>query len=426
MSKYACILLLSFLVPTGVFSEEMNRYGMIELKGSVNPVIAEHIVDSIKKANTDRLQFIIIRMDTPGGLVNPMKDIIMSIMGSEIPVIVFTAPKGAQAASAGGFIMLSAHIAVMAPGTRIGAMSPVSLFGGELQGDMRKKVFNDLLAYARSLAQKRNRNVQWTERAVTGAISNTYLEAKKLGIIDLVAEDMVDLLKQLNGMSVNTGHGKVTLNTENARQISYTMGWQERFLNFFADPSVFYILLAIAVIGIWIEVKSPGLIVPGTVGAVAFFLFLMAMRVLPINFAGLALIIVAIVLFILELKVMSYGLLTAGGIASFIIGSMILFDTPLPGFQIPLSTIIGVVLVIVLFVALVLRSVMRTHAGKVTTGSQGMIGEKGTAFRDFNGEKGKVTVHGEIWNALTDDVLKKGDECTVTSIEGMVVTVKKS
>lgn len=411
-----------------------DRYALIKLEGSVNPIVSEHVIKSIDRANKEKVRLIILQMDTPGGLMGSMREIIKSILSSDAPVVVFTAPKGAQAASAGGYIMLAAHIAAMAPGTEIGAMHPVSPFlnfgkkdeqGNAAEGIMEKKVLNDTIAYGKSLAQKRKRNVDWTVRAIRDAISSTYLEAYKLGIVDIIAEDVDDLLRKLNGRRVDVNGTMLTLLTANLSELSFEMDWKERMLNFFADPQMVFLLFIIAVAGIGMEFKSPGLIVPGVIGAVALFLFLMAVRVLPINLAGLALIILAIVLFILELKIASYGLLTVGGIVSFIFGSMILFDSPLPGGQIPLRSIISVVVFLLAFFFIVVRSVVLAHKGQVTTGMQGLVGETGMAIRDFDGN-GKVFVHGEIWNASSEDAIKRDDRITVTGSKGMTLFVKKS
>lgn len=435
MRKIICLILTFFSVLffiTNVDASTSNHFASIKLEGTVNPIIADHIVKSVEKANAEKLQFIIIKMDTPGGLMTSMREIIKSIMSSKIPVIVYTYPKGAQAASAGGYIMLSAHIAAMAPGTEIGAMHPVSPmlnFGqkdekGNEQGVMEKKVLNDTLAYARSLAQKRKRNIQWTERAVRDAISSTYIEAKQLGVIDIIAEDIPDLLKQLNGRSINMDGYPVFLNTTGISEIAYEMDWKQKFLNFFADPQVVFLLFIIAIVGIGMEFKNPGMIFPGALGAISFFIFLMAIRVLPINIMGLALIILAIILFILELNITSYGLLTIGGIASFVLGSMILFDSPLPGMGIPISSIIGMVIFLLLFFFIVVRSIVITHRGRITTGMDGLLGQTGTAAADF-GKSGKIMIHGEYWNARSDDEIKKNDPVIVVGSKGMTLIVEK-
>ncbi|HNU92266.1 MAG TPA: nodulation protein NfeD [Spirochaetota bacterium] len=410
-----------------------DRYALIKLEGSVNPIIGEHVVKSIEKANEAHVRFIIIQMDTPGGLMGSMREIIKSILSSEAPVVVFTAPKGAQAASAGGYIMLAAHVTAMAPGTEIGAMHPVSPFlnfgqkdeqGNPAGGIMEKKVLNDTIAYGKSLAQKRRRNVDWTVRAIRDAISSTYLEAHRLGIVDIIAEDVDDLLVKLNGKRVDVNGSVVVISTAGVAPLSFEMDWKEKMLNYFADPQMVFLLFIIAVAGIGMEFKSPGLIVPGVLGAIALFLFLMAVRVLPINLAGLALIILAVVLFILELKIASYGLLTIGGIVAFIFGSMILFDSPLPGGRIPMRSIIAVMLFLLAFFFVVVRSVVLAHRGQVTTGMKGMVGETGVAIRDFKAG-GKVFVHGEIWNAVSEDEIKRDDRVTVTGSKGMTLFVRK-
>jgi membrane-bound serine protease (ClpP class) len=412
---------------------EGASFALVTLEGSVNPIVAEHVVDSIKKAPSQGASFVVLRIDTPGGLMGSMREIITAILGSEIPVIVFTAPKGAQAASAGGFIMLSAHVAAMAPATEIGAMHPVSPFieFGEKEGQgkggeniMGKKVLNDTVAYGRSIAQKRHRNVDWTERAIREAISSTYQEALNLNVIDLVAEDMDELLVKLDGRRVDMDGRTVTLSTKGARRIESVMDWKQRMLNFFADPQIVFFLFIIAVAGIGLEMKSPGMVLPGVLGVIALFLFLLAVRILPVNLAGLLLIIASIVLFILELKFASYGLLALGGIIAFIIGSMILFDSPLPGGQVPRATVAAVLVFLLVFFFGAIRAVIKTHRGKVTTGAEGLVGEAGRAMSDFPGT-GRAFVHGEIWNARSDESIRRDEPVEVVAKEGMVLVVKK-
>ncbi|HOW82770.1 MAG TPA: nodulation protein NfeD [Spirochaetota bacterium] len=432
MKKIFTILLIITASLAAAQKPEPARYGVVKLQGMVNPIMGEFIVDSIKKAGEEKLAFMVIQLDTPGGLMEPMRDIIKAIMTSTVPVIVYTYPKGAQAASAGGFIMLSAHIAAMAPGTEIGAMHPVSPMldfmqkdeKGDPDGVMEKKVLNDTVAYAKSLAEKRGRNTTWTVNAVKKAISSTYSEALKLGVIDIVAEDMDDLVRQIDRRTVNINGANVTVSSSGKAPHEYLMDWKQKLLNHLADPQIVFILFILAVAGIGMEFKNPGMIVPGVLGAISLFLFLMAVRIIPINIMGLILIILGITLFILELTVTSYGLLTIGGIIAFVIGSMILVDSPLPGGGIPLSTIGGSILFILGFVFIVIRAVLNAHRARVTTGSDGMIGEAGRAIIDFS-KDGKVMVHGEIWNAASDEEIKKGDRITVTGMSGMSLQVKK-
>ncbi len=409
-----------------------NKYAVVELSGSVNPIVAQYLTEAMEKAAEEGNQFIVIQMDTPGGLMDAMREIIKSILTSKIPVVVYTYPKGAQAASAGGFIMLASHVAAMAPGTEIGAMHPVSPMldfmkkdrQGDPEGVMEKKVLNDTIAYARSLAQKRGRNVDWAVDAVSRAISNSYIEAHKAGVIDIIAEDMNDLLKKLNNRTIDLNGERFTFKTSDIQEIKYLMTWKQKMVNRFADPQIIFLLFILAIAGIGIEFKNPGMFVPGIVGGVALVLFLLGIRIIPINGLGLILIILAFTLFILELKFQSYGLLTAGGIVSFFLGATILFDSPLPGGGIPVSSIIAMILVVLAFVFLVVRSIINVHKAQVTTGREGMIGEEGVALSDFNGA-GKISVHGEIWNAEFPGDVKKGDKLVVESINGMTLIVRK-
>lgn len=432
--KKACIIGTVFFLLAALSGHTATTqeqfFAIVRLQGTVNPVVAEHVVASIKKATDEGAGFIIILLDTPGGLMSSMQEIIKEIMESKIPVIVYTSPRGAQAASAGGYIMLSAHIAAMAPGTRIGAMSPMNILdmftGKEKAGDevMKRKIMNDSIAYARSLAQQRGRNVEWAERAVRDAISSTNTEALRAGVIDIVAQDIHDLLRQINGRRIVIDSSIFTITTTGSIPREYTMNWQQKMLNFFSDPQVIFFLLIISIIGIGMEFKNPGMIVPGVVGVIAFIIFLMAVRILPVNFIGVMLIILAVALFILELKFTSYGLFTVGGIISFVVGSMILFDNPLPGFSIPWPTIIGVGIFVLLFVFVLIRLALLAHKTKVVTGAEGMLGEKGVVLH-ASGAGAQVQVHGEIWRAKCNTPLSKGDCVVVEKVEGMVLYVQK-
>ncbi len=432
MRKKAVKFIIPIILFVGVNAHGAGKYAVLKLEGLVNPVAADFIAKSIKQARSDNASFIVLQLDTPGGLLTSMREIIKAILTSELPVVVYCYPKGAQAASAGGFIMLSAHIAAMSPGTEIGAMHPVSPVldfmkkdsKGNPDGVMEKKVLNDTIAYAKSLAEKRKRNTDWAVSAVSNSISVTYKEALKLGVIDIVAEDMNDLLKKLHHWKLDMNGTIIELDTENISPITYEMNWKERLLNYFAEPQIIFILLIIAIAGIGIEFKSPGMIVPGIIGAISLFLFLMAIQVIPINIIGLMLIILAIVLFVLELTFTSHGLLTIGGIISYISGSMILFDSPLPGGSIPMATIIGSAVLILAFVFIVLRSVLKVHRSPVTTGKEGLVGKRGTALTGFTGS-GKIRIQGEIWNAVSDEEIMKDEQVIVTEVRGLDLFVRK-
>jgi membrane-bound serine protease (ClpP class) len=427
-----CLAAFTLFSASALFAE--SRYGVVRLNGSVNPIVAEYIAESIELAAEEGNSFVVLQMDTPGGLMDSMREIIKSILTSKIPVVVYTYPKGAQAASAGGFIMLSAHIAAMSPGTEIGAMHPVSPMldfmkkdkQGGPEGVMEKKVLNDTIAYARSLAQKRGRNVNWTVDAVSRAISSSYLEAHKLGVIDIIAEDMNDLLTQMHNRKIDLNGNPFTFKTDGAVAVKYEMTWKQSMVNKFADPQVILFLFLVAIAGIGMEFKNPGMIFPGAIGSAALILFLLGIRIIPINGLGLLLIVLAFILFVLELQFVSYGLLTIGGIVSFIFGAKILFDSPLPGGGLPWSTIIVLVLVVMAFVFIVLRAILEVHKTKVTTGWDGMIDSQGVALDDFNDRnEGKIRVHGEIWSAVSDEKILKGEKVTVVEITtGMVLRVK--
>jgi membrane-bound serine protease (ClpP class) len=418
------------MLASNLYSNE-NRYAVVSLSGSVNPIVADYVVESLKKASDEGHKFIVIQMDTPGGLMDSMREIIKAILTSPIPVVVYTYPKGAQAASAGGFIMLASHVAAMAPGTEIGAMHPVSPMldfmkkdeDGGPEGIMEKKVLNDTIAYARSLAQKRGRNVDWATNAVSKAISNSYIEAYKAGVIDIIAEDMPDLLKKLNGRKIDLNGDPFVFRTDGVSEVKYEMTWKEKLVNRFADPQMIFLLFIIAIAGIGMEFKNPGMIIPGTIGGVALVLFLLGIKIIPINALGLVLIILAFVLFILELQIQSFGLLTVGGVVSFFVGATILFDSPLPGGGIPVTSIIAMIAVVLAFVFVVVRAVINVHKTKVTTGIEGMIGEIGTAMNDFQ-KNGKVFIHSEIWNAVSDSEIKEGETVVVEEIQGMTLKVK--
>jgi len=433
IKKYFIIIFsLLFLAISPVSSATSTSYALIELNGSVNPIVASYVSQSIEKAASDGNQFVVIVMDTPGGLMDSMREIIKAILTSKIPVVVYTYPKGAQAASAGGFIMLASHVAAMSPGTEIGAMHPVSPMldfmkkdkQGDPEGVMEKKVLNDTIAYARSLAQKRGRNVDWAVDAVSKAISSSYKEALKAKVIDIVAEDMNDLLKQLNNRTIDLNGSSFTFKTEGIKEVKYLMTWKERLVNRFADPQIIFLLFILAIAGIGLELKNPGMFVPGIIGGVSLVLFLLGIRIIPINAVGLMLIILAFVLFILELKIQSFGLLTIGGIVSFFLGATILFDSPLPGGGLPMTTIVGMIIVILAFVFIVVRAVFNVHRTKVTTGSDGLIGEEGVALSDFS-ERGKIMVHGEIWNAEISGEVKKGEKVIVERLDGMTLIARK-
>ncbi|MCS7203794.1 MAG: nodulation protein NfeD [Thermodesulfovibrio sp.] len=397
---------------------------VLTVNGVINPPHAEYVTKGIKKAHEINAEAVIIQLDTPGGLDTSMRSIVKEIMNSQLPVVVYVSPKGARAASAGAFITLAAHIAAMSPGTNIGAAHPVAI-GEKMDKKMAEKITNDAVAYIKSIAKERGRNISWAEQAVRKSISSTESEALKLGVIDLIAEDLDSLIKQINGKKVKTVKGEITLNTKAAKINRVDMNFREKFLNFISDPNIAYILLMIGIYGIIFELSNPGAIFPGVIGAISLILAFYSLQTLPINYAAAGLILLGVILFILELKFPSHGLLTLGGIICFALGSLMLFDTANPLFKLSLSVIIPVTIVTALFFGVLLRLAYKAHKRKPVTGVEELIGLKGVAKTDINSQNGMVMVHGELWQAISDEEIKKDEEVVVEEVIGLTLKVRK-
>lgn len=403
------------------------RVDIVELDGTITPVMARYIGQAIERAEEDGAEAIVLRMDTPGGLSSAMDDIVRDILESEVPVVVYTAPRGARAASAGVYISYAAHVAAMAPGTNIGSASPVSL-GGENDPDdtMTKKVTNDAAAQIVNLANLRDRNAEWAEEAVRDAANITADEAVDLGVVDVLADDVPTLLDKIDGRTVQLESGPVTLNTAGAVTEDVEMGWFDQLLQLLVDPTVAYLLLSLGSIGIFLEISNPGAVVPGVVGVLALLLGLFGLGTLPVNWTGVLLMGFGIVLLIVDVFVPSLGILTIGGLTSFVIGSYLLFgDSAPPGYEIEPAVIWTVTGCLVIFFVLIGGAVMRTQFRKPATGRRGLIGEQGIVRRALNPE-GMVYVHGELWQAHSQDGvhLPIGTAVTITAINGLVATVR--
>lgn len=403
------------------------RVDIVELDGTITPVMARYVGQAIERAEEDGAEAVVLRMDTPGGLSSAMDDIIRDILESEVPVVVYTAPRGARAASAGVYISYAAHIAAMAPGTNIGSASPVSL-GGENDPDdtMTKKVTNDAVARIVNLANQRGRNAEWAEQAVRDAANITADEAVNLGVVDLLADDVPTLLDKIDGRTVQLESGSVTLNTAGAVTEDVEMGWADQLLQLLVDPTVAYLLLSLGSIGIFLEISNPGAVVPGVVGVLALLLGLFGLGTLPVNWTGVLLMGFGIVLLIIDVFVPSLGILTIGGLTSFVIGSYLLFgDSAPPGYEISPVVIWTVTGCLVIFFVLIGSAVMRTQFRKPATGRRGLIGEQGTVRRALDPE-GMVYVHGELWKARSQDGahLPIGTAVMITAINGLVATVR--
>jgi membrane-bound serine protease (ClpP class) len=397
-----------------------------DIQGAIGPVSTTYIERLIARADERDATCLVLRMDTPGGLSASMRDVIQAVLASPVPVVVYVWPEGAHAASAGALIALSAHFVAMAPGTNIGAAHPVSIgAGGEEKNDvMDEKVTNDAAAYARSLADRRGRNVEWAERVVRESISSTAEEAVAERVADFVAADLEELLARLEGRSTSTPDGEVVLRAAGATVEEVPPTFRERFLARIADPNVAYVLMLIGIFGIIFELQNPGAILPGVAGAVAMVTAAFALQMLPISWTGVALIALAIALFILEIKVASHGLLTIGGVVSMIIGSIMLIDSPLPFMRVSLAVIIPSVAFTALFFLFAVGMGIKAQRRKVTTGSEGLVGEVGTA-RTAIAPEGTVFVRGELWNARSDESVALGDEVEVTAVDGMKVSVRR-
>lgn len=409
-----------------VAQDTRPRVDVVDLDGTITPIMANYIGQAIEDAEEDGAEAVVLRMDTPGGLSSAMDDIIRDILESDVPVVVYTAPRGARAASAGVYISYAAHIAAMAPGTNIGSASPVSL-GGENDPDdtMAKKVTNDAVAQIVNLANLRGRNAEWAEQAVRDAVNVTADEALSLGVVDVLADDVPTLLDKIDGRTVQLDSGPATLNTANAVTDDVEMGWADQFLQLLVDPTVAYLLLSLGSIGIFLEISNPGAIVPGVVGVLALLLGLFGLGTLPVNWTGVLLIGFGIVLLITDVFVPSFGILTIGGLTSFVIGSYLLFgDSAPPGYEISPVVIWTVTGCLVVFFLLIGSAVMRTQFRKPTTGRRGLIGEEGTVRRALDPE-GLVYVHGELWRAHTVDRthVPAGTVVTISAIDGLAATV---
>jgi len=420
----ALLLLLPLLVSvTNVpAAERTPTFHQIAVSGPITPPVAEFILQHIASAGKEGADGLIILLDTPGGLDLSMRDIAKGILNAPVPVLVYVYPSGSRAASAGVIITVAAHVAAMAPGTNIGAAHPVGLGGGTGDKTMMEKVANDAAAYVRSIAKIRGKNEEWVEKAVRKSESITAEEALKNNVIDYVATDIRHLLAQAEGRQVLVGDKKRVLKTAGATLMEKKMGHRQRILTTLSDPNIAYILFLLGLAGLYFEFSHPGAILPGVVGGISLILAFFAMQTLPVNYAAVLLILFGIVLFIAEIKVVSHGILTVGGIISLAVGSLMLFDSPDPALRVSLEVMIPTLTVISLFFAGVIYLVVKAQVRKKLTGKEGMIGAEGKTVTDIDGE-GKVMVKGEYWAAYSDEPLKHGTRVTVVKVEGLQIKV---
>jgi membrane-bound serine protease (ClpP class) len=407
------------------FTALAQKVVSIKIDATINPVAADFIHRSIVKAHNEKAECLLIHLNTPGGLLQSTRIIVSDILQSPVPVVVYVAPSGAHSGSAGVFITLAANIAVMAPGTNIGAAHPVEM-QGSMDTIMNAKVTNDAAAFIRTIAEKRNRNLEWAEDAVRHSLSITETEALAKKVIDTIARNDEELLKVIDGKNVEVRSGTITLHTRTGSIEYYEMGTMEKLLNLLSDPNIAYILLMLGMYGLLFELYSPGAIFPGIIGVIALILSFYSMQTLPINYAGLALIIFGIILFLLELKIVSHGLLAIGGIVSLLLGSLMLIrpDSSWNFVSLSLSVIITSIVITAFFFLFVIGLGIRAQRTKPVTGIEGMIGSIGETIETIN-PSGRVQVHGETWNAESiHGAINKGEKVRVVGIKNLKLHIE--
>jgi membrane-bound serine protease (ClpP class) len=411
--------ILGFGKPGKALAE--NEVFIIELEGPINPGTAMYVIRGLENATKQGAGLAILRLDTPGGLASSMRTIVKAILNSPIPVAVWVGPAGAGAASAGVMVTVAAHIAAMAPGTNIGAAHPVTAGGKDIEKTMSEKVVNDMAAYARGIAEDKGRNGEWVEKAIRESVSITADEALKNNVIDLVAKDIDELLQLMDGREVSVVGGKITLKTADLKKTYFLPGWRDKVLKTISDPNIAYILMMIGLAGLYFELSHPGAIFPGVIGAISLILAFFSFQTLPVNYAGLLLIVLAIIFFIAEIKVTSYGILSIGGLISMTIGSIMLFEDVGVSLKLMMPTIflVGGFFVVVASLA------FRAYRAKPKSGTEGLLGEVGVVKERIDPE-GLIFVHGEYWRAIARERVEPGEKVEVEGVDGLVLKVKKT
>lgn len=436
---FSCLYLLNLSL-SAQNQETVNQIDVVKIDNYIiNPVITKFISNAIAKANNNGATCLIIELDTPGGLLESTRTVVKEILNSKIPIVTYISPSGSRAGSAGVFITYASHIACMAPSTNIGAAHPIGIGvpsfekkekdkkgKSESEDILEEKVMSDILAWIESIAETRKRNVKWVRDAVLKSISATETEAEKQNIIDFIALDLNDLIKKIDGITVDTKYGLKTIDTQNTKINYVDLSNQERVLNAIAHPNIAYILMLLGIIGLIFEFSHPGIGFPGIAGLICMLLALYSFQLLPINYTGLLLIILGIILFIAEaLTPAFFGLLALGGIVCFALGSLMLIKSPYPFLKISLNLIIPAVVSVAAIIIFLVANALKIYRKKVSTGKEGLIGQTATAITKIEKE-GKVFLHGEIWNAenTTNEIIKKNQEVVVVKVEGLKLFIK--
>ncbi|MGD9180344.1 MAG: nodulation protein NfeD [Desulfobacterales bacterium] len=421
-SKLVTVALLSFFIMFFSYSgwAAENDIYILKVSDAISPGVAEFIKDGIATAEKIGAACIIIELDTPGGLAESMRKIIQNILASKVPVVVYVSPSGARAASAGVMITMAADIAAMAPGTNIGAAHPVGAGGKDISGKMSEKVINDMVAHAKSVAEERGRNAKWVEEAIRESVSVTETEALKANIIDLVAEDTDDLIQQINGRKIKD---KGVLKLDNSEKVVVEPTLRTKILKTISDPNIAYILLMIGLAGLYFELSHPGAIFPGVIGGIALVLAFFALQTLPVNYAGILLIVLAIIFFIMEMKITSYGLLSVAGIISLLLGSLMMFKGIDPDLKLSWRVLLPTLILVSGFFVFVAGLVFRAQISKPKTGSKGLVGEIGIVKKTLAPE-GKVFVHGELWNARSDKTVEEDTKVRIVNVVNLMLEVE--